>query len=301
MKNLTLDDFALFTEIAAVHSLSVVARERNVTASQISRALKRIETQCELSLVHRTTHGLSLTNDGEIFLVHAKRILDAQQRLEDGLDTRRRAISGTVRLSVSQLLAEHVLMPKLSQLVELHPELQIELHLDDRLINMAHDAIDVAVRANIAPAETMIARQLAHHGRRLYASPAYLQQNGSPQYPADLASHRLISNLATPSHNQWAFESDGICSNLEVTGHLRVNSSAAVVSLALHGVGIARLNDLVGNCLVAQGRLVPVLPASVVAGTYAIYAVILAERRRAPRIRATVDFLRGCFADVQTR
>lgn len=301
MKNLTLDDFALFTEIAAARSLSVAARDRHVTASQISRALSRIEAQCELSLAHRTTHGLSLTNDGEIFLAHARQMLEAGQRLEDGLGVRRRSVSGTVRVSVSQLLAKHALIPQVARLAQLHPDLQLELHLDDRMANMAHDAVDVAVRANIAPSETMIASCLGEHGRALYASPAYLRQNGVPLSPASLTSHRLIGNLATPSHNRWQFAVDGVQTSLEVTGHFRVNSSAAVVSLALQGAGIARLNDVVGDGLVAQGRLVKVLPAHVISGTYAIYAVVLAERRRAPRIRATVDFLRTCFADFATR
>lgn len=110
MDNLTLDDFALFVQIASAHSFSTVARERNVAASHVSRGMARIEAACGLRLAHRTTHSLSLTEEGEIFLEHARRILGEYAQLRDGFGGRSLHIGGTVRISVSQLLAEYVLI-----------------------------------------------------------------------------------------------------------------------------------------------------------------------------------------------
>jgi DNA-binding transcriptional LysR family regulator len=295
MKNLSLDDFALFSRLASAQSLSTVARERNVAASHMSRSLARMEAQCGLRLMHRTTHSLSLTDEGEVFLEHAQRILAEHAQLQNSFASRSRSVVGVVRLSISQLLAEYVLIPRLSKLQALHPQLKLDLHLDDRLVSMADEAMDIVVRAGVAPAQTAIARNLGSHGRALYASPGYLKKHGVPRVPADLQSHSLISNTASMTHNQWAFKEGSVVATLAVQGHLRVNSSAAVVSLALAGSGIARINDVIGRALVAQGRLRQVLARHTVSGVYSIDAVILAERHRAPKIRATIDYLQACF------
>jgi DNA-binding transcriptional LysR family regulator len=301
MKHLSLDDFALFLQVAKAQSLSHVARERHVAASWVSRALSRIETQCHLRLVHRTTHGLSLTHDGEIFLNYAQRILQEQSELEGHLSERNRKVTGTVFISISQLFAQYVVIPQLTQLRAQHPLLCIDLHIDDRLVSMASDGIDIAVRAGAAPAQTLVARPLGQHGRALYASPDYIQQFGSPSTPTDLVHHTLISNNATLTHNQWSFVVNGQSVVHSLTGQLRVNSSAAVVSLALSGAGIARINDVIGHSLVAQGKLLPVLQSYVQPGSHSIYALLLAERHRAAKIHATVEFLQNCFTHFMHR
>ncbi len=301
MKNLSLDDFALFAQIAAAQSLSGVARERNTAPSLVSRALARIESQCNLRLVHRTTHGLSLTHEGEVFLEHAQRILNEHSQLQDSLGGRNTVVTGMVRISVSQLLAEYVLVPHMAGLQALHPHLSVDLHIDDRLVSLAREGIDIAVRAGIAPAETAIARALGQHGRAVYAAPSYLKRHGTPKVPEDLKQHILIGNTATATHNHWSFKVDGHTITHALSGQLRVNSSAAVVSLALAGAGIARINDVVGHSLVAHGQLKPLLQRYVLAGEHPIYAVILAERYRAAKIRATMDFLQTCFAEFIAR
>eukprot|EP01030_Chromulinospumella_sphaerica_P028658 gene28658-29019_t len=107
MNELNLDDFLLFAQVANAQSFSTVARERNVAPSYVSRRMARIEAACGLRLAHRTTHSLSLTEEGEVFLEHARRILEEFGQLQDGIGGRSKSISGVVRISVSQLLAEY--------------------------------------------------------------------------------------------------------------------------------------------------------------------------------------------------
>lgn len=301
MKNLTLDDFALFIEVAAAQSLSKVARDRQVAASHVSRHFARIEAECQLRLAHRTTHSLSLTGDGELFLEHAQRIVNEHTQLRDSLVTRAKTVNGTVRISVSQLFAQYVVIPRLAELRHQHPSLSIDLQIDDRLVNMAHDGIDIAVRAGVAPIDTVIARDLGQHGRALYAAPGYLKKHGTPRSPADLAAHSLITNTAVAAHNSWQFSDKGHIIHQAMRGQLRVNSSAAVVSLTLADTGIGRINDVVANALVVQGLLKPVLGRYNTSEQYPVYAAILAERHRAPKIRVTMDFLALCFADFRSK
>jgi DNA-binding transcriptional LysR family regulator len=297
MKNLTLDDFALFMEVAAAQSLSRVARDRQVAASHVSRHFARIEAECQLRLAHRTTHSLSLTDDGEAFLEVARRIAQEQAQLQDSIGVRSHAVSGTVRISVSQLFAQYVVMPRLAVLSALHPDLRVDLHIDDRLVNMAGEGIDITVRAGVPPLDTLIVRSLGTHGRALYAAPSYLKKHGTPCLPDHLKSHGLITNSAVAAHNRWQFLIKGRAVEELVRGHVRVNSSAAVVTLAVAGAGIGRINDVVGEQLVLKGQLKQVLGRYTIPAQYPVYAAILAERHRAPKIRATMEFLTECFVD----
>ncbi|RCW74652.1 LysR family transcriptional regulator [Pseudorhodoferax soli] len=290
---LGFEDFELFDRIAATRSLSEVARERGVASSNVSRALGRIEAACGLRLAHRSTHGLALTDEGELFLEHAQRMLAERRALQASLSPRRTAVAGTLRLALSRLLAEYIVVPSLPALRAAHPELQVELHLGDRLARIADEGIDIAVRAGVAPAGHHVVRPLARYGRRLYAAPAYLDRHGAPGSVAALATHALIGNTAVPGHNLWLFHAEG---GLAVQGQLRADCSAAVVAMALAGAGIASLNDLVAEPLVRQGRLQPVLAHCVDPGEHSIQAVVLAERHRAPRIRAMLAHLQAAFA-----
>lgn len=296
MKKLTLDDFALFVDVAAEQSLSQVARNRQVAASRISRHFSRIEAQCHLRLAHRTTHSLSLTDDGEVFLEYAQRIVSEHAQLDANLTTRAKAVAGTIRISVSQLLGHYVVVPRLAELRALHPNLCLDLLMDDKLADIAHEGIDIAVRAGVAPQDGVIARDLGRHGRALYAAPAYLKKYGAPQHPGDLSKHCLITNTAVAAHNSWQFVMNGKTENEVVRGQLRVNNSAAVLSLALAGAGIGHINSVVAASLVAVGQLQPVLARNTSPEQYPVYAAILAERHRAPKIRAATDFLSLCFA-----
>ena len=296
MKNLSIDDFTLFIEVAAAQSLSQVARDRQVAASHVSRHFARIEAECELRLAHRTTHSLSLTDDGEVFLEYAQRIVQEHKHLQTSMGARRQTVSGLVRISISQLFAQYVVIPRLPELRAKHANLQVDLHIEDRLVDMAYDGTDVAVRAGVTPVDTVIARSLGSHGRALYAAPAYLKKYGIPRTPEGLKAHTLITNSAVAAHNRWQFFKKGQAVEQLVHGQLRVNSSAAVVALTTAGAGIGHINDVVGAQLVLQGHLRPVLSRYSMPDRYPVYAAILAERHRAPKIRATVDFLDLCFA-----
>ena len=296
MDSLSLDDFHLFCRIAATLSLSDVARERHVAASQISRALRRIEKACGLQLAHRSTHGLSLTEEGELFLEYAQGFVDKHRQLHDHLGQRSHQVGGMVHIGIGHLLAERVVMPHLPRLRASYPSLGVRLHIDDRLSSLVDDGLDIAVRAGIPPAGTVVARLLGTHGRALYAAPAYLGLHGMPCTLADLDRHTLISNAIAPNHNRWEFRLGDQVVSRETEGDLQVDSSHAVVSLALAGAGIARLNDVIGRDLVAQGLLVPVLEDAVEPGEHHIHAVVLTSRHRALKIKGAMDFLLQCFA-----
>jgi DNA-binding transcriptional LysR family regulator len=287
---LTFDDLKLFARVAALGTLSAVARERDVPVSQVSRALSRIETTCGARLIHRSTHGLALTAEGETFLDYCRRIAGTLESLEAEFATRSREASGLVRVAASTVIAQYLLLPSLAGLNARHPRLRVELEVSDRLVDMARDGIDIAIRTASALAETMVARPIGTLGRALYAAPAYAAQAGLPAHPNELAAHRLIANSAAPQLNHWPFIVDGVPMKLAIDGFWRSNDTGLAANMVLQGLGIGRLATLVAEPLVAQGRLLQVLPAFADPQPVAIYAVTAGARQRLPKIRACIDY-----------
>ncbi len=290
---LHLDDVALFIRIAELGTLSAAARERNVPVSQVTRSLARLEASAGMRLLHRTTHGLSLTDEGDTFLGYSRRLLDTSAELHAELTGKISGPSGWVRVSTSPLLAECIVAPSLCGLYQRHPNVHLDISADDRMADLARDGIDIGIRSGTANSETLVARQIGVHGRTLCAAPDYLRTHGTPLHPNDLQQHRLLASSTTPSLNRWTLRNphgnDG-AAELPVKGHTRTDNSALMLSLVLQGVGIARLNDLCAQPLIRQGRLVPLLQDYFACPLIPIYAVMLQERHRLPKIRACMDY-----------
>ena len=286
---LQLDDVALFTRIAELGTLSAAARERDVPVSQVTRSLARLEAACGARLMHRNTHGLSLTDEGDTVLAYGRRLLDTSAELSGELGGKMDGPSGWVRISVSPLMAQVVIVPSLLSLYERYPKLHIDLCADDRMADMAREGIDIAIRTGTPHSDTLVARQIGSNRRALYAAPAYLRAHGTPQHPDELQQHRLIGNSASPLLNRWPLSAGGQGGELVIQGHTRTDNSAVLLTLVEQGLGIARLNDLLAQPLVDRGALIPVLPGYFDSASVPIYAVMLQERHRLPKIRACID------------
>lgn len=289
-----LDDLALFARIAALGSLSAAARERDIPVSQVTRSLSRLEAACGTRLMHRTTHGLSLTDEGDTLIAHGQHLLNTAEVLGAELQVRKNQPSGWVRVGVSASVAEAVIAPSLPGLYALYPQLHIDIVVDDRLADMARDGIDIAIRTADVHSDLLVARQIGSTGRSLYASPAYLARCGTPQTPDELAHHHLIGNSKAPSMNQWQRQDSQ--TPLQVKGQSLTDNSAVMLTLVRHGVGIARLLDIVARPWVQRGELVPLLCETLDVRDIPVYAVMLQERHRLPKIRACVDHWAGSLS-----
>ena len=269
-------------------SLSAAARERNVPVSQVTRALARLEKACRARLLHRSTHGLGLTDEGAAFLPQARRMLEAAEEFQGEIDGRIAGPRGWVRISVSAVLAQAVIAPGLPGLYERHPGLHLDISADDRMADMARERIDIAIRTGTPASDNLVARRIGQLARSLYAAPAYLARHGTPGMPEDLVRHHLLANSASPGLNRWGYEPGGEV--LQVQGHTRADNTAVIVALLLSGVGIARIVDLVAAPLVKSGALVPVLKGRFETPPVPMFAVMLQQRHRLPKIRACVDY-----------
>ncbi|HEX2547121.1 MAG TPA: LysR substrate-binding domain-containing protein [Ramlibacter sp.] len=300
MRNLQFDEMALYARVAELGSLSAVARERNVPVSQVSRTLSRLEKACGARLMHRSTHGLSLTEEGRTFLDYSRRALDTIEELEGEFAARSGEPSGLVRVAASTVVAQYQLVPSLPELARRHPRLQVQLEVNDRIVDMARDGIDIAIRSAITLPDTAVARQIGTLGRALYAAPAYVQAHGLPAHPTELAQHVLVTNSGVPRLNDWPFLVDGEALHFAALGRWRANDTGMAAAMVLQGLGIGRLATLVGDVLVAQGLLVPVLPQYVDLKPAPVHALTAGARHRLPKIKACLDFWTEWFAPPVT-
>lgn len=296
MNGLSFDDLKLFARVATLGTLSAVAREREVPVSQISRSLSRIEKTAGARLIHRSTHGLALTVEGETFLDYCHRITGTLEELEGEFAAKSREPMGVVRVAASTVIAQYRLLESLGGLNQRHPHLRIELEVNDRLADMARDGIDIAIRTSAALPDTVVARQIGTLGRALYAAPSYLASAGAPTQPDDLHRHRLITNSTATHLNHWPFIVDGRPIKLAAQGYWRANDTGLVANMVLQGLGIGRLATIAAEPLVQQKRLVAVLPAFVDLQPSPVYAVTASARQRLPKIKACIDYWAEWFA-----
>ena len=295
MNGLTFDDLKLFARVAALGTLSAVARERDVPVSQVSRSLSRIEKTSGARLIHRSTHGLALTVEGETFLDYCHRITGTLEELEGEFAAKSLEPSGLVRVAASTVIAQYQLLPSLADLSQRYPQLRVEFEVSDRLVDMARDGIDIAIRTTATLPDTLVARQIGTLGRALYAAPSYLASAGTPTHPDELHRHRLITNSAATQLNHWPFIVEGTPVKLAAQGHWRANDTGLAANMVVQGLGIGRLATIAAEPLVQQNRLVPVLPAFVDLQPAPIYAVIASTRQRLPKIKACIDYWAGWF------
>ena len=289
MRDLQFDDMHLFTRVVALGSLSAVARERDVPVSQVSRTLSRIEQACGARLIHRSTHGLSLTAEGQTFRDYCARMIGTLDELEGEFATHSGEPRGTVRVAASSVVAQYQLVPSLPSLAARHPLLRVDLQVSDSIVDMAREGIDIAIRSASTLPDTVVARQIGTLGRGLYAAPSYVAAHGLPTHPDELAAHSLITNNNATTLNQWPFRIKDQVHVFAAEGRWRTNDTNMSASMVLQGLGIARLASLVADPLVRQHLLVPVLETYVEAKPVPVFAVTSGARHRLPKIKACIE------------
>ena len=289
MRDLAFDDMHLFIRVADLGTLSAVARERDVPVSQVSRTVSRIEKACGARLIQRSTHGLGLTPEGGTFLAYCRRMGGTIDELEGEFASQSKQAAGWVRVAASTVIAEHVLLPSFESLRAKHPRLSVDLQVEDRLVDMARDGIDIAIRTGPPPSDVVIARQIGTLGRKLYASPGYLAAHGVPKAVEDLHQHSLIGNSTVPFLNRWPFGVKGKKVVFVAEGCWRSDNTDINAQMVLLGLGIGRLASIVGEPLVRRGLLAPVLPKLVDEQPSPVSAVTLTARHRLPKIKACID------------
>ena len=294
-------DMTAFVRAVERGGFSAAARELGLTPSAISKLVTRMEDRLGVRLLNRTTRRLALTPEGEAFFHRAQRILADIEEAENEVARFRERPSGRLRISVGTAFGGYQFVPALPEFLARYPEIEVELTMTDRIVDLMEEGADVGIRTGELLDSSLVARRICDMERVICASPAYLRKHGTPRKPADLAEHNCLVLAASPQFHQWPFDTADGVRIVEVEGNVTASNAETLVQLAIMGLGLIRLADVIVGDAIAKGQLKPVLADVHHVEPLPLHAVYPFGRHRSPRVAALVDFLVEKFADSPWR
>ncbi len=286
-----LAQMATFVRVVEGKSLSAAARAQRLSLPAVSRQLRALEEELGASLLVRSTRRLHVTDAGREWYERSRRVLSEVEAARQAVRGEGRGVSGRLVVSASFTFGAGVIVPRLAKLAERHPQLVIDLRLEDHLVDIVAEGVDVAVRAGSPPPDStaFVAQPIFSMERVLVAAPRWLRKHGTPREPEQLRSKPCLLQVTLAGHViPWALRQRAhpeVSLTVEVSDQLRTNTPSALCSLALEGAGVAYLPDWLVAPHLAEGTLRAVLPAWSSPPSTA-WAVHRADHRGSARHRA---------------
>ena len=286
-----LNDVRVFTRVVAAGSFTAAAQELDLPTSTVSRRVARLEDELGVRLLYRTTRKLSLTSPGKLYYERCARMMEEFADAEREVTQAQATPKGRVRVTapvdfspVSTLAAGFL---------NHFPDVQLELDLTNRRVDLVEEGFDIALRAGILTDSSLVAYKLADSTMTLVASPEYLSARGEPRSIRDLAKHDCVVFGTLGPQVMWPLREKSGTVNVSVSGRISVNHLQAAKSAAVAGLGIAMIPGAYCAAEIHAGTLAPVLP-DIGAPAGALWLVV-PNRHMAPAARAFVEYVRANF------
>ena len=292
----------VFAKIAALGSLSAAARTLGMSQTMATKHMAALESRLGVKLLHRSTRRLTLTEAGRNYLEVTEKILAELEEADARIGADTFEVRGTLRLNVPVSYGIRAIGPLLPELACLHPQLTIELGVNDRYVDLIDEGWDLAIRIGRLENSSMVARRLATCPTAVCAAPGYLEARGTPRLVSDLRHHDCLGYTLSRSigSNRWSFGAKGDVT-VSVGGTLRANNGDVLVAAAIAGQGIIYQPMFLVGSAIAEGLLVPLVldhPPTALDGIFAVYP---ADRRPPAKVRAVIDFLADRLGDEHQR
>lgn len=285
-----------FVRAVECNSFTRAAHDLGVTPSAVSKLVTRLESRLGVRLLQRSTRKLTLTAEGEIYFERVQRIVGEIADLESDVMRFARQPRGRVRMRVGTAFATYAVVPALPDFTSRYPDISLDLVISEYEVDLVEAGIDVAIRVGPLGEANLAARRVGELERVITAAPAYLAQHGVPRKPEDLALHNCLTVTGVPGQSEWPFRGADGLRLIPVRGSITVNNAETLYELALQGLGIIRLSDLIVGPAIRDGRLVPLLVDAHQPEPLPLHAVYTAGRRRPPKLDAVIQFLVEKFA-----
>jgi DNA-binding transcriptional LysR family regulator len=282
-------------------SFSAAARDVGQTPSAVSKLVTRLEDRLGVRLIHRTTRRLALTPEGEIYFARARAILNDIEEAEVEVTRARGAPRGRLRINSGTAFGLHQLAPALPEFLGRYPEIDVDLTITDRIVDLMEENADIAVRSGTTDNLPHIVRKITDLERVICAAPSYLARRGTPRTPAELAEHDCIVVSAQTGLNRWPFRTRAGVDVFEVRPRARTDDVEAAARLAIEGAGIVRLADVVVGDPIRRGELVSILADVNYVEPLPLSAIYPAGRHRLPKVRVFLDFVIERFSHAPWR
>ena len=294
-------EMTAFVRAVETGGFSAAARDLGLTPSALSKLVGRLEDRLGVRLLHRTTRRLQLTAEGETFFNRARPILTALDEAEAEVAAAGAQPRGLLRLNCGSAFGRHQLTPAIPRFLERYPETELDLTIDDLAPVPTDERYDLTIRIGALDESSAVARRICNLERVICAAPAYLERHGIPRTPDDLQRHNCLWITSLPALRRWPFDTDDGIRVVHISGNIVANNAETVLQLAVAGVGITRLTDVIVGDALRRGALVPVLTEWHHVEPVPLYATYPSGRHLAPKVRAMMDFLVEQFGHTPWR
>lgn len=284
-------EMTAFVRAVEVGGFSAAAQEMGLTPSALSKLVTRLEDRLGARLLTRTTRRLQLTVEGEAFYNRARPILNAMDEAEAEVAQAGTHPRGLLRLHCGSAFGMHQLTPAIPRFLERHRDIELEITINDEAPSLADDNFDLTIRIGALDDSSIVARRICNLERVICAAPSYLERHGAPRTPDDLQQHNCLWITSLPALRRWPFDTaDGI-RVVHIGGNVVANNAETVLQLAVAGVGITRLADVIVGEALRRGALIPILTDWHHVEPVPLFVTYPSGRHLAPKVRVMVDFL----------
>ena len=284
-------EMTAFVRAVETGGFSAAARDIGLTPSALPKLVTRLEDRLGARLLHRTTRRLQLTAEGEAFYARARPILTAMDEAEAEVTQAGASPRGLLRLHCGSTFGMHQLAPAIPRFLDRHPAVEIDITISDQPLGAMEEAMDLAIRIGPLDESSLVARRICNLERVICASPAYLERHGTPRTPDELQQHNCLWITSLPALRRWPFDTDDGIRVVHVGGNVAANNAETILQLALAGVGVTRLSDVVVAEAIRRGTLVQILTDWHHVEPVPLFATYPSGRNLSPKVRAMVDFL----------
>jgi DNA-binding transcriptional LysR family regulator len=297
-----LPDFeglAIFAKVVELRSFAAASKELALSKATVSKAVSRLEERLGARLFNRTSRRLALTDAGHKLAGRAERLLADGEAAENEALAQSVSPRGLVRLAVPMTFGVKAVAPILPEFLHTYPDVAIDLHLSDAMVDLIGEGFDAALRIARLPDSSLIARRLCAVPRHTIAAPSYLRQQGRPTHPMQLAQHRCFGYAYMTTPDVWHYSNAaGEQASVRPAGQLRVNNGEAVLPAVIAGLGIADLPDFIAGEAIESGE-VEVILKGWKQPEGAVHLVTPPGGPRPARVEVLADFLAGHFAGTK--
>lgn len=248
-----------FVYVVETGSFSAAARRLNVGQPAISKTIAQLEDRLGVRLLTRSTRGLSPTESGTIFFERAKKVIEEANEADLAARGAGSGLTGTLRISAAVTFSRLHVLPHLGGFLDLHPQLDVDVILDDRSVNLVEEGIDVALRMGALSDSSLTARKIAQCKRLVMATPAYFERCGVPESPADLIGHQAVIYSQGGGGASWLFKKGTAEQSVTVKGRVRVTAAEGVRTAVLSDLGLTLSSEWMFAPELASGEVEAVL------------------------------------------